>query len=121
MVYNLEPELVKLDFLEVMTFVEYDLLGIAESEQPYYTAFVKRSAEIGLTFEGSSRYEEQRLLREEFEERGLDPSILAMLQQDVDTYVNHIRGELSPVLISLCSAHSPFNIEPTLEIELGVT
>jgi len=87
-----ETALISWDFLETLLFAEYAELGIPSDEQPNYTAWAKRKAEMSLFLSQETLKAEIALLTEEFITRGLNSSWLASLELVVDLWVMLMRS-----------------------------
>jgi len=84
---QLKEALIEWDYLETLLFDKYEVLGIPEDEQPYYTAWAKQKAEKGLKLSEETKIAEDSILHDEFVLRGLDPKWLFELELTVDDWL----------------------------------
>jgi hypothetical protein len=94
---HLRIDLINWDYLEYLLFPIYDELGIPTELRPFYTAWAKRKAELGLKFSEATQLEEYTILMTEFETRGLDTAFLEALELYVDDWVSQMKGQGSTI------------------------
>jgi len=93
---QLETQLELWDNLELLLFPKYNELGIPSDQQPYYTAWAKRKAEVCVHLAETTRDQEWSLLDDEFETRGLTPSWLTELTPLIEEWCGDVRGDPHP-------------------------
>jgi hypothetical protein len=86
------------DELELLLFARYAVLGIPTALQPFYTAWAKQKASIGLRFGWKTFEAETDVLHTVFEKRGLDPDTLDDLEDTVDVWLAQELGDHGAVV-----------------------